>query len=93
MFRSSFERTTHRNTRTRSLRFPKVGILLQSSLEADVPVLERRQRHIRLAGIALHLRLRCGETGRIVEEVLEHFLAKLHVGDGTLRGTEEMKVG
>lgn len=60
--------------------FPKVWILLQSTLEVGVPRLYRRQGDKRFIWCRCHLALRHREAGDKVEKVLQYLLTELVVG-------------
>ena len=74
------------NSHQSLLRFPKVRVLLQVSLEILKPLLQSAQWHESLCGVGHHLRLLHGKR-RVVEETLQHFGRELHKrGDGRLAG-------
>ena len=75
------------NSHQSLLRFPKVRILLQASLEILKPLLQSAQWHESLCGVGHHLRLLHGKRRSVVEETLQHFGGELHErGDGRLAG-------
>ena len=75
------------NSHQSLLRFPKVRVLLQASLEILKPLLQSAQWHESLCGVGHHLRLLHGKRQRVVEETLQHFGGELHKrGDGRLAG-------
>lgn len=57
---------------------PEIRVLLQPSLEILEPVLDDVQCDVGLGRISCHLRLSDGKRGRIIKEILQHFLWEFH---------------